>query len=333
MQPDWMKAAVAEAAKQPVIQSNTLIPETVPGRVFHLDGDYLAYFAAGHDDTPPGIAVRIAAQRIENYRIMSGSEVVNVHLTASASDKGERGLISTVQPYQANRTGAKRPKNWDALREYLETSNRVAFERTIWTDREADDGMALASRSTSDPVRYVVVGTRDKDMRMFAGTHMDWMTYTTVAVPPGAYDVVCPLTGLQYGHKFFWMQMLMGDNADHIPGLPKLYGNNVGPARAAEYLAKTRNNSEAFKLVREAYRAHYSETWDDRMAEQAALLWMRDTTEPDITGFLAVCPVINAAQRLKERVSKQRAEIDKLNAKAHATSYVGRAKEYLTADW
>ncbi|APU00315.1 exonuclease [Ralstonia phage RS-PII-1] len=306
----WLHDAInAEAATAP--EPPAAVP-VVPGRVVHVDGDYLAYFAAGGDEMPVGIARRVCAERIESFREMSGAASAVLHLTTSGSTKGERFLASTVKDYQGHRAG-KKPKNWQAMRDYLEHSEYATFKRAMWADREADDGIALASEQGD-----IVIATRDKDMRMLPGIHVDWLNYTEVVVPRGAYEVIGDVDGLVYGHKWFWLQMLQGDTADNIPGLPKFYGKQCGPATAEKALAGTTCNAEAFDVVSRAYHAHYDKGWSDRMAEQACLLWLRTDSAASPDNFLGIVPLPKAAARLMSRIGEQRATIDKLNARAAA---------------
>ncbi len=311
---DWLSEAInAEAAAAP--EPRPLI-EVEPKRVVHIDGDYLAYFAAGGDEMPVGTARHVCADRIEAFRELSGSGTATVHLTLSGSNKGERALAATVKPYQGHRTG-KKPKNWAAMRDFLENASYVRYTRKTWKDREADDGIAHASFSSPDPVRFVAIASKDKDMRMLAGRHLDWDTYIETLVPADAYEVtneliVDPDDGepLIFGHKWFWMQMLMGDTADHIPGLPRLHGAKCGKKTAAKALAGTTCNREAWDVVARGYHAHYGDGWSDRMAEQACLLWLRVDDAAAVDNFLTIAPLHKAAARLKQRIATQRAQLD-----------------------
>lgn len=305
-------ASAADAAPEP---QQTILHEVVAERTCHIDGDYLAYFAAGGDEMPVGTARRVAAERIEAFREMSGSAKALVHLTAADSTKGDRFLAATVKPYQGQRSSGRRPKNWAALRDYLENSEYVTFERKLWHDREADDGMALASIQARDPVIQTVIATKDKDMRMLAGTHIDWTHYTLTEVPKGTYELIGPYDGLVYGHKWFWLQLLQGDTADNIPGLPKFYGKQCGPATAEKALAGTTCNEEALAVVAAAYCEHYGpDHWDNALVEQACLLWLRGDTAARIDDFLRVLPLPAAAQQLRQRIDEQRETLNRIHA-------------------
>lgn len=154
-------------------------------------------------------------------------------------------------------------------------------------------------------------------MQMLPGTHMDWVDYTLVHVPVGAYEVYDPLHDKVYGHKWFWLQMLQGDTADHIPGLEKYEGKDCGAVTAATLLAGTHCNDEAYEVVSRAYETTYGDAWADRLVEQAGLLWIRTTTRAPIHEFLRVVPssreVLGAITKLKRRVTRQRNRIAQIN--------------------
>lgn len=268
--------------------------------------------------------------KLESGRVMSGSGKVVVHLTMSGSHKGHRYQAATVKPYQAQRSSSRRPKNWEFLREYLETYEGDAFTVKLWRDREADDGIAFAAENAM--VLYgtplVVIYTRDKDMRMLPGLHLDWMTYQLTEVPPGAYAIQRSPDGLLYGLKWFWQQMLQGDTADNIPGLPKLDGKTVGEARARAALAGTESVLDAFHVVKQGYAQHYGKGWEDHLVEQACLLWLRRDVRANPTNFLAYFPgmntlgmkgVVEAAIRLNERIKESNAALDAIHRNAGST--------------
>jgi len=320
--PDWLAAVAAKAAAaRPITQA--IVPDPVPGRVVHIDGDYLAYRCAGGKECPPNIARANVRDKVQALADMSGATNAVVHLTMPASTKGERYLIATVKPYQAQRTHSGRPANWEMLRGYLEdpSQEHAGFAIQKWHDREADDGMALASWQAQNPTHAVVIASPDKDMRMLAGLHVNFHDYTLTEVPRGSFEVI-GADGLVYGHKWFWLQMLQGDVADNIPGLPRAEGKLCGEKTAAKYLMDAACNEYAFVLTSGLYRGHYGDNWHDAFVEQAALLWLRGSRAAHLHDFLRVVPrtpdIEAAAKRLIKRVKEQRAEIDAIHDKARA---------------
>lgn len=322
-------AQAAEATPQAVVNV-----AMVPGLVLHVDGDYLAYYASGNDDTTPGEARLNAFAIIEGYRAAVGAEKVVVHNTGRGCHKGERFLIATVKPYQGQRDSGRKPKNHAYLQQVLMEYEGSAFLSKTWATREADDGIgACAHFAIGKPPGYVGIATRDKDLRMLPGYHVNWMTRQVTVVPPGAYDVV-GADGKQYGLKFFWLQMLQGDTADNCPGLQQVRISNpdgtfktfkkIGEKGAEAMLAGTKTSDEAGRIVLKAYLEGYSgirELAMDRFCEQAALMWMRCDRTGSFTDFAyhaghsKISTIFDeevwaAVKRLEDRVKSARTKIN-----------------------
>lgn len=287
------------------------IAEDAPNLSIHIDGDYLAYFAAGNDLTPAGTARQAVHSRINKLRRITGGHRVVMHLTASNSTKGDRFLIATTLPYQGQR-GGTRPVNWEFLRGYLEGYSGDDFEVKLWTQREADDGMAYFANTFAEVKGELhVVHTADKDMRMFAGLHVNWKNPALqTRVPLGSYEVI-GADGLLYGHKWFWMQMLKGDTADFIPGL-----RGVGEKKAEALLKGTTCNQEAYALVSGKYNEVVGDNWPAYFVEQAALLWMRTDRNASLLNFLSLgcfgTVIEDAAHALAESVESKRQSLEEL---------------------
>lgn len=266
----------------------SLVPVVVPGRVLLVDGDYLAYYCAGNDECEPGRARQNAIGRIESMKAAAGCERVVVHLTSPGSDKGGRYIIATVKPYQGKRGGGH-PKNWAYLREWMEGYKGDLFTTKTWGTREADDGLAYHAAVLG--VDKAVIATADKDLRMVPAWHLSWREYTMTRLDQ-EFAIVGD-DGKLYGHKWFWMQVLQGDGADDIPGLPKYVtlddkAKAMGEKTAEKFLAEATNDKEAITVVAALYRTFYKEEWPDRLVEQMALLWMRRDRDAQIEDLLWV---------------------------------------------
>ena len=322
--------AAAAAAQPHKVEATPM----VPGLTLHIDGDFLAYNTAGNDETLPGQARLNCLGTIEIFRAKVGAEHVVVHTTAMGSHKGERYLVATVKPYQGQRTSGRKPKNQPYLLEFLQSYTGDVFRNKIWATREADDGIAACSHfAVGKSPGYAAIATKDKDMRMLPGLHLDWDSLDVTRVYPGDYDVVGN-NGKQYGLKFFWLQMLMGDTADNCPGLEQYL---VGPGRYAKCGEKTAEkllagftySDKAGAAVIEHYANAYADDWGDRFVEQAALMWMRVGNDAPIDDFLihaghsklsgCLVPEITAATaRMKERVTLARQSLDALQHQGSA---------------
>lgn len=283
----YADAIAAASAASPM--GGVSVP-VVPRRVLLVDGDGLAYYCAGGDDTDAGEARGRLVDKIKSAARTVGAENVIVLLTASGSHKGHRYAIARVKPYQGQRTTSTRPKNWQALRDFMTGSN-FPFTVEATAIAEADDLFGWYAYNYPEDV---VIYTQDKDMRMLPGRHLDWVSHRMHTVECGMtlnrerdrmFNIVVHdsvFNDKQYGPKWFWLQMLQGDGADHIPGLPKyrdtITGNPkpVGEVTAAKMLnGWARQPGDYINEVRHWYTTYYGQRWLVEMMEQACLLWMR----------------------------------------------------------
>lgn len=137
---------------------------------------------------------------------------------------------------------------------------------------EADD--LLAVRQCEDVENTIIISS-DKDLLQVPGWHYSFEYGNVPSFGPLLVDGFGKiwlddknkLRG--YGEKFFYAQLIMGDPTDSIIGIPK-----SGPSRAFKLLSNTNTPVEAFKAVREAYRAFYGDSGDDKLLENGRLLWI-----------------------------------------------------------
>lgn len=299
-----------------------LVRTMIPGMDLHVDGDYCAYYYAGNDETTLTAAKHNMLDSIRNVATVAGAGGRRVvHITAGGSDKAGRYDIATVKPYQGHRGGGSKPKNWEGMRLWLE-GLKIApdIHIKVWHDREADDGVAWAARYSWLMKQRPAILARDKDFRMIPGRHIDWTTWTVYDTDPSTFFLdtgeVDSNGPVFYGSKFFWKQMLMGDTADHIPGLEKIILPNAkgelvpkdcGQATASKVLEGAADDAECFRRVRDAYKATYALAWADRFAEQAGLLWLRTDKDADPANFLTAIPMVD--QELPDAIRRMKARI------------------------
>jgi hypothetical protein len=200
--------------------SDFVLPEVVQGRYLNADGDIYAYNCAGNDDTTTEEVVYNLKAEVAARMQLTGATDYILHITGDGSDKGQRHRIACVKEYQANRKDKPKPKNLAFARKYIqEHMNSEAHY-----DQEADDGLAQFQQTFIDKgeSHLSVLDSTDKDLRMVAGLHLDPYTHKIIEVEGYGscwYDLEKSKV-LGWGTSFFWHQLLMGDTADNIPGLP-----------------------------------------------------------------------------------------------------------------
>lgn len=289
-------------------------PDVVPGRVAHIDGDFICYHATCHEDEDWETQVHTAAAEVERLRLMAGAERACLHLTSKFSDKGKRAEFALQRPYQGNRKDKPKPQNLERMRLYLAEGRD--YEAMYWTDQEADDGMCQAAWQAvqAGKPQLAVIVSPDKDLRQCIGWHMDWHTGELHEVS-GYGFLHLDRTGkspklVGYGPAFFWAQVLMGDSADNIQGLPKVTAEclNVllgadtdkdracGPVLTYELLQDCASHAEAAERVGTLYSAYGEKIgftnykdgstvdWKVVLSSECILLWMRRTK--DILDFM-----------------------------------------------
>ena len=290
-------------------------PPAVPGRVAHIDADFLAYqVSAETRDELDGIKPRKSLEQMqhnareaaEHLMRSAGATSYVCHITPSGSDKGGRAAQAVQQQYQASRKERERPEFLDAIRAYI-----VAEMHGIaHLDQEADDGMAQANYNARGPggewaeSNLSIIVSRDKDLRMVPGLHYDFDTNSIFCVGDAFGSVwlddskkATKLRG--WGTAFFWAQCLMGDTADCIKGIPKIVDDfgklkPCGPVAAWKLLNGVHNDREAFAVVKQefvklgeaGYEFKHWQTGEVVTPTQALLgdmrlLWMRRDKNPD----------------------------------------------------
>lgn len=241
-------------------------PPVVPGRVLRVDADGVAYlFGAVEPAAMRGAIMRF----VLHAKTQAGADKVELCYTPGSSTKGDRYAIARRKPYQGQRKSGNRPRHWELARRIIEGHEWAVSAG----DLEADDRLCLQNGD-----EFVIL-TQDKDMRMSTGCwHMHPKTFELLYVPKDAMCVGEAETGEVYGWLWFWLQMLHGDTADNIPGLPEHRGKKVGPAAADRLMVPGLSNDEAYHIVAQAYLEMYGARWEVEFLEQGALLWMRQTS-------------------------------------------------------
>lgn len=293
-------------------QSDNLTRPVTAGRVLQADADFFCYYCAKIDEHVNN-NFRNLLDLIEMKRQMAGAQFVNVHVTLGL--KGGRNEMATVKPYQGKRDDHRDPAlkaRVHVLRSMLANHKTNIVKPVVNLFQEADDSLTQhqVKMIQTKGVESTILMSGDKDLWMVEGLHCDsdtGRTWRVVGYGKTEYrevgNVKPKLVG--EGTSWFWHQMIMGDTADNIPGLPTLSGRLAnrylptktlnrnrpavpcGEAKAVAVLMNVRTDQEAFLRVHEAYVDHYGHLADEMFYEQAFLLWMRRTGDVhDVMKFL-----------------------------------------------
>ena len=247
------------------------LPPQVKGRTVHIDADFLAYQVTaekedGSDNKTYEDMQHNAEVAVQTLCDLAAAEFVHLHLTPSTSNKGGRFLQAIQKPYQGNREDKPKPRYLGIMREWLATR----YQGTLHQFCEADDGMSSSQYKAiaAGDSNLSIIASKDKDLCMVPGLHLDWDTglITNCSDPFGSVSLVerVSSSGTKtkklkgYGQKFFWAQMLIGDTADNIQGLPAVPGrvmNILKPTKViekAQAILASPNSNDAQKAKAQA---------------------------------------------------------------------------------
>ena len=131
--------------------------------------------------------------------------------------------------YKAHRRDKPRPKHLEAIREHILTS----WPSEITDGYEADDALGIAA--TAAPAQTVIASI-DKDLLQIPGSHYNFVKqeWSTITEQSGWYN--------------FYIQLLVGDAADNIPGCP-----GIGKVKAPRLLEGSVTPFEMYHCCARAY--------------------------------------------------------------------------------
>jgi len=209
-----------------------------------LDADILCYrvgFAT--NDEHENTAIETMAVFLEDLLMFDliDCEGHELFLTGKVNFRND---IAVTAPYKGNRKDVKKPVHLPLLREYLQ----VSWGATISDGQEADDDIAI--RATQLGEEGIIVSI-DKDFMQVPGWHYNFVKKEKKFVTP------------EEGLRFFYKQILTGDNADNIKGI-----HRVGEVKATKMLADAKTEQELYACCVEALGK-------ERVLENGRLLWLR----------------------------------------------------------
>lgn len=167
------------------------------------------------------------------------------------SGKGNfRYREATILPYKGNRDPSARPHHYDAIRQFLVD----VYGARVSQDMEADDAIGLAHNPDTD-----IIATVDKDLNCIPGVHYNWDT-----------DQCTYISELE-ADRFFFKQMMTGDDTDNILGL---YG--VGPkSKLLDPIMEMTNPADMSTYVISEYTKRFGSHAPLFYLENSKLLWIK----------------------------------------------------------
>lgn len=257
-----------------------LAPVIPSDKVLLLDGDFLVYKAAAtvkRLDT----AIRRFYQLVLEEMFYANVKECYVYLTPTGCAKCNRWHLPTVKPYQGQRVNRQELPLKGPLKTHL-LSNPGEYSVQgieVLGDMyfEADDRIII------DAYRFKergIVSSGDKDL---------WLTpYARLDMPSGEiwepldnpygwirWDDTQAMPVRGHGLKFFWWQMLAGDEADNVKGIRTYAGKLCGKVGGFELINPISSEQEAAEFVVGAYAAINQ----DVLAEAEALFLRRSESD------------------------------------------------------
>lgn len=240
-----------------------------------IDGDILRYeigFAAEYgwqSDNPEEIPPWNYVSDLLDAKIkhicdsVEATEKPTIYLTGEGNFRDD---VATVKVYKGNRLNSKKPWHFKNLTAYI----LCEYDCIVTEGIEADDQMAI------DQTEKTIICSRDKDLRQVPGWHFGWECGKQGQFGPHEYDLIGEIDLSERrdkiiggGLKFFYSQVLTGDVVDNVPGLPK-----CGAVKAFKLLSGIDTAEGLLKVVSDAYKDYYGDSWEEALLEQAKLLWM-----------------------------------------------------------
>lgn len=220
--------------------------------------------------------VREVVDRFVN-QIVERTDCDNFEIFLSAGSN-YRTDIAITNLYKGQRSSPK-PYHWRTVGEILLSD----YGAHLVHGAEADDALSIFAREHPDET---IIASRDKDLRIVPCWHYSWKCGTAQPeVPVHLVDELGTIAANKYpsggyklvgnGLKFFYGQVLAGDQIDNYKGCP-----GCGPQKAASLLAGCTSEQMLWEATYWAYVAKLGQEEGLRLLiENARLAWLLDKGE------------------------------------------------------
>lgn len=226
--------------------------------------DYELFFYKLYE--PVENALFVCRRQIESILEATKATSHTIFLSANDGSNFRYAVAKIPGPHGAGYKAGRpeKPKYYEDIRNYL----LEEWEADEIFEMEADD--ALGIYQTEDTIAC----HQDKDIDMIPGNHYNFVTKEFY----NAWDVgelyldKNKIKGV--GVKWFYAQLLLGDNTDNIPGVKR-----YGPKTVYNLLKDLDTEEELLSAVWKVYKKKFKKEALDRIEEVANLLWILRTKE------------------------------------------------------
>ena len=224
-----------------------------------IDADVIVYRVGFTTEEEDEVIAKVRCDEMMTT-ILTLTEADDYH--CYLSDGKEGNYRYKIYPaYKANRT-QPRPRHYQFLKEYILQN----YKSSIAIGQEADDALGIeqcvlygGGTYDEDSPPPSIICSIDKDLLQIPGMHFNFVK--------GEFKYVSEWEGI----KHFWNQVLQGDRADNIPGIP-----GIGPVKAGRILSDAETEEDLLLATREKYIDTYGEEeWEDKMLLAGRLLYIR----------------------------------------------------------
>lgn len=202
-----------------------------------IDGDILVYrtgFAS--EDVPEPIAIWRLDNTIKEILVETNSTDYVIWLSDSLQNNFRFGLYPE---YKSSRKDKPKPTHYEALFNHLIEAHNADI---AWGE-EGDDALGIDQdkvgyfKDTHEGEYKTIICSIDKDLLQIPGLHYNWVKkeFRCITEQEGIYN--------------FYIQLLVGDNTDDIPGCPK-----IGYKKAPKILEGCETEWDMFLQVVETYK-------------------------------------------------------------------------------
>lgn len=124
--------------------------------------------------------------------------------------------------------------------------------------READDLLRIwATQARAAGEEYIIVSI-DKDLKCIPGKHLNIKSQEITTVTD--FEAT----------RFFYQQLLSGDQTDNIPGVPGL-----GPVKSEKLLYNTHTEEALQEIIVEMYMGAYEDNWYEMLLSNGKMLYLQ----------------------------------------------------------